>query len=272
MSRNLRAPALSRLAATVLSDGLCFADPAAPTPPTGMTTAGSSVPLPANCVRTCAPSSGMSIVEPGVYLVTDTKTYEAITQPLYDTIAYAVAGQTSLSFFQIPISGAKTLASTNMQSPGMLPSPQKFLISGVSVDLMSSVPPVQGPRADAATCQLNDYYAVMNNLLGVNGWFHLELLSKPYLNIAPLMSLPPRGHINGGMAAATNLTTGAATQTLGAFGYSDGDVFKPIPLLVESTQNFMATVNWPAAVALPSGSTTTNMRVDLHGTLYRPPQ
>lgn len=270
MIRDLRALALSSLAATIAADGRCFADPATPPMPTVMTKSGQVVPAPANCVPVCAPSKDM--LKPGSFVVNDLNAMECITQPLYDILAYPAVGQLAFSFFQVPVSGTKTRASTNMQLAGQLPAPQKFLCSGISIEFLSGLPPVAGPQADTGISNINDYYAVMSNLAGVNGWLHFEIGSKGYLDVAPLMQLPARSHINGAMAAATNLTTGAATQTLGSFGFNDGDVFKPVPLLLEAGQNFSVTVNFPALVALPSSNTHSQLACYLSGSLYRSPQ
>ena len=59
---------------------------------------------------------------------------EGIWNPLYDYQNYAAAGQTSLSFFQIPIGqSSKTRKDTNMVSAGQLPKPQEFLVTGIEV-------------------------------------------------------------------------------------------------------------------------------------------
>jgi hypothetical protein len=75
-------------------------------------------------------------------------------------------------------------------------------------------------------------------------------------------------------AAVTSATTAAAAlQTLMSNVYSEGDVFKPIPVLLEAGQNFKATVAFPAGVvALPSNDAAARIGVWLYGTLYRSPQ
>mgnify|MGYP000960570814 FL=1 len=50
---------------------------------------------------------------------------EAIRQPIYDTVTYAAAGQTNLTFFALPIGqGGKTKVDTNMTTAGSLPAPR----------------------------------------------------------------------------------------------------------------------------------------------------
>lgn len=230
---------------------------------------GSQIPAPANCVSVCAPTKDM--VRPGQYVVNDLNAMEAITQPLYDILNYPALGQLSFAFFQVPISGTKTRASTNMQLAGQLPSPQKFLVSGISVEFLSSRAPAT-LGADTVVSNINDYYAVMNNLLGVNGWLNFEIGSKSYLTVAPLMQLPARSHINGALAVTSATTAAANLQTLISVGFTDGDVFAPVPLLLEAGQNFNVTVNFPSLVALPSAVATSSLACYLSGTLYRSPQ
>ncbi len=60
--------------------------------------------------------------------------YEGIRQTLYDSAAYAAAGQTQLQFFQIPQGqSSKTIADTNMKSAGQLPQPQHFLVESIEI-------------------------------------------------------------------------------------------------------------------------------------------
>ncbi len=240
------------------------------TSPMSMNTAGGQVPVPANCVTVCPPAKDMTV--PGRFVVNDLNKMEAISQPLYDYLAYPAAGQLQFTFFQVPVGGAKTQASTNMDLGGQLPAPQKLLISGIAIDFLSGFAPIVGPQADASISNINDIYAVLNNLAGVNGFFTLKIGSKQYLQVAPLMVLPPRSHMNGVMAVTSATTAAASLQTLGSLGFADGDVFRPVPLLIEAGQNFSATINFPSLVALPSANTHSQIGVWLYGTLYRAPQ
>lgn len=226
---------------------------------------GVNVPAPANCVKVCAPSRDM--LTPGRFSVNDLDQMEAITQPLYSYQLYPAAGATNLVFFQTPASGTVTGEDTNMLAAGQLPGPQKFLIQGIGIDFLSGLA-ASTLGADTANSQFADAYAILKR-----GRCRLVIGTKEYLEIAPLMALPPRSHM-GGVAAVTSATTAAASlQTLISTGYSDGDVFMPVPLLLEATQNFRVVLDWPAgAVAVPSTNATSRIGVILYGTLYRSPQ
>lgn len=226
---------------------------------------GDVVPAPANCVAVCPPSKDM--LTPGRFAVNDLDKMEAITQPLYSYQAYPAAGAATMVFFQNPASGVTTREDTNMELAGQLPAPQKFLIQGIGVDYL---PGTSAARfgAGSANGQLNDVYAILRR-----GFLTLTIGSKNYLNVSPLMTLPPRSHINGVAAAADATTAAANLQTMVQVGYSDGDVYKPTPLLLEASQNFRVEIAWPGGVVpIPSADASARIGVVLYGTLYRSPQ
>lgn len=226
----------------------------------------SKVPVPANMARVTPPGEWM--LDPTKFAVNVPGQMEAITQPLYSYQAYPAAGSAQpLQFFQSVPVGAVTLEDTNMQLVGQLPAPQKFLIQGIAVDYL---PGTGAARfgAESANGQLNDFYAVMRR-----GVLILTIGSKQYLQYTTMFGMPPRGHVNG-VAAVTDATTAAANlQTMVQVGFSDGDVFKPIPLLIEASQNFSVAIAYPGgAVAIPSADAAARIGVILYGTLYRPAQ
>ncbi len=206
----------------------------------------------------------------GAYKVNVPGTMERINQPFYSYQLYPAAGAAQLSFFQNQTGGNTTLLDTNMTAQGQLPSPQMFLIQGISVEWypgQTSAPPVL-TRADAATGALNDMYAVFRS-----GVFSLSIGSKNYLTQSPLMSLPPRSHYNAATAVTSATTAAAALQTIVQIPFADGPVFMPVPLLLESNQNFAVNISFPAgAVAVPSGDALARIGVVLHGVLQRPAQ
>ena len=58
---------------------------------------------------------------------------EGIAEPLYDHLTYDSAVTTSLKFFQVPVSGSKTLADTNMELNGMLANGHKYSCGGLEL-------------------------------------------------------------------------------------------------------------------------------------------
>lgn len=223
------------------------------------------VPVPANCVSVCPPRKDM--LRPGAFQVNDLDKMEAITQPLYSYQAYPAAGAQQFVFFQVPVSGAVTNEDTNMVLAGQLPAPQKFLVQGIGIDYLPGIAPVRF-GAESALSQMNDFWAIMRR-----GVLTFTIGTKPYLQVAPLMELPCRAHVNGAMAAADATTAGAALQTFGSVAFSEGDVFKPAPMLLEASQNFLVQISFPGgAIAIPSSDSAARIGVQLYGTLYRAPQ
>jgi hypothetical protein len=225
-----------------------------------------TIPVPANCAAVVPPSQDM--LDPAKFAVNVAGVMEAITQPLYSYQAYPAAGSANpLTFFQSQPVGTITAEDTNMQLAGQLPAPQKFLIQGIGVDFISGNA-VAKFGAEVANGNLNDFYAVMKR-----GLLTLTIGSKNYLQMTSLLQLPPRSHINGGAAVADATTAAAALQTMIQFGFSDGDTFKPRPLLIEASQNFQVSIAYPGgAVAIPSADAAARIGVILYGTLYRPAQ
>lgn len=226
---------------------------------------GEVVPAPANCVPVCAPAKDM--LTPGRFAVNDLDKMEAITQPLYSYQAYPAAGASTMVFFQNPASGVTTREDTNMELAGQLPAPQKFLIQGIGVDYLPGTPTMRF-GAQSALNQLSDVYAILRR-----GYLSLIIGSKQYLNVSPLMILPPRSHIDGVAALSDQTTPAAAMQSVNTVGFSNGDVFKPTPLLLEASQNFRVEISWPGGVVpIPSADAAARIGVILYGTLYRSPQ
>lgn len=225
-----------------------------------------AVPIPANVSPVWAPSSDM--MDPNKFAVNVPDMMEAITQPLFSYQAYPAAGTTSpLVFFQSQPIAAITEEDTNMQLAGQLPAPQKFLVQGIGVDYL---PGTAAARfgAESALGQLPDFYAIMRR-----GLLTLKIGSKNYLQFSTMLGLPPRAHVNGVAAVADATTPAAALQTFVSVGFSDGDVFKPRPLLIEASQNFSVSISYPGgAVAIPSADAAARIGVWLYGTLYRPVQ
>lgn len=180
--------------------------------------------------------------------------WEFITNSLYDSIAYPAAGLNSAAFFQTPVGqgtgfggAAKSFSDTNMQLAGQLPAGQMFIVSSVEVLVQPTTPTVtaQMPAAfgtQAAAVLVNDSY-----ILGRGGNLNLNILSKPYLQEAPIGNLPPSSDFTLNAALSDATTAAAASQNRVAFGNYEGDnyVLAPNNLLLVSSQNFKVTLAWP---------------------------
>lgn len=196
---------------------------------------------------------------------------EVISQPLYDYQLYPAAGATQLTFFQTPVGqGTKTRQDTNMELAGQLPAPQMFLLEGIGVDYLpggTAAPPVIF-GAQAATGQANDVFAILRA-----GQARLVIGSKEYFSLSPLLAMPPRSHLGAAFGAADGGANASAVQQLRMnVAYADGDVYQPIPMLLEASQNFRVELNWAVAIATVSTDALARIGVVLYGTLYRPAQ
>lgn len=207
-----------------------------------------------------APGKYAPYLNPALRAQTDQqlRASERIVQPLYDYQTYSSGGQTSLTFFQVPVGqSSKTLADTNMTSAGALPAGQFFLITGIEAPFWS------GAEVDAATNgQLEDVNAVAKS-----GYYQLTIGTKPYGNEAPIGVFPPQFGVTANEAAAT---TASATTIVRDQARISGSPYMlhVAPLLLTSNVNFNVTLGWPTAVALPSG-VNGRIGIRLRGVLYR---
>lgn len=185
---------------------------------------------------------------------------EVIRQTLYDTQTYLAAGQTQLSFFQAPVGQAgKTLQETNMELAGSLPAGKSFLVEGIGIHLVPTAAPVV---ATATANFINDIQTFAKA-----GFLKLQISSKDYLVEAPLGVFPPKTGLSVGSAVAT---TTAATNMFVNYASMAGEIYslQPANLMIVPTTNFNITLNWPAALPLPSGA-DMKVIIKLYGVLYR---
>lgn len=218
---------------------------------------------------------------------------EAIRQPLYDTLLYPTAGQTQLRFFLNPqgaglsaspgqANNPKGFADTNMELAGQLPSPKAFLATSIeiifepgSVSTANTFTPqvVSGPAgAGVATTptigQITPAIA-QNDVQNVlqSGWLEFFLISKSYLQNARGDSFPPKSHIAYDGAVSAGGTLSVLAVACGARAVGRPFYVNP-PVLIMPNTNFSVTINWPSAVATPSGF-NGRMICRLDGFLYR---
>lgn len=211
---------------------------------------------------------------------------EVIWNPLYDYQLYPTAGQTTLTFFALPIGqgitsslGAvvgttKTIHDTNMQLAGQLPAPQGFQIESVEIRVIPGAvstantftlgQPSQGAAvaALAVTAQLNDAKTIYES-----GVLRLFIGSKDYLVYGPLGYFPPKTHFKQDGALATNSATTFEVATVN--GYEEGQpFFMEVPIALTANMNWNVTLSWPGVVATPSGF-NARIGVVLNGWLFR---
>lgn len=196
--------------------------------------------------------------------------YEVTRQTLYDFQSYPTAGATSFTFFQQPQGqNSKTLADTNMELAGALPAPKYFLVESIEVYVFPGVSPVTLGSASAlvATNFANDMYALLKA-----GWLNFFIGSKSYLNEAPIGRFPPKsGKLECAFAAGSSIYAAAAATPSVQMDYArwDGRPYFINPqIMLAPTQNFNVALNFPTAVATPSGQ-NARIGVVLDGLQYR---
>jgi len=205
-------------------------------------------------------------------------TQDEIYAPLYDSIVYPAAGAQQLTFFALPIgqgvtsapgaAGAKTENDTNLTNAGLLPLGNRFYCTGIELQFFPGVNPGTGPTADALFIGQfwNDVYAVAKA-----GWLRFRIQNRDYTLDGPLMNFPPVTRLAGVASATSTLTAGAATLDQIQYATLAGMPYNLVPVFIESNQSFVVTVNFGAAVALPS-TVAGRMFVRLRGRLIRDAQ
>lgn len=206
-----------------------------------------------------------SLAELQRYNVNRPDQIEAIRSSLYDTLAYAQAGQTQLQFFQTPKGqNGKTIADTNMTTAGSLPSPQSFLVETVELFFFPGGNPSNESAANvpAVSTFTNDVYKFYKQ----GGSLEFFIGSKAYLNEAPLLKFPPRCGL-GGFTSSSDAASTGTTSTSTGYASAGGPIYElDPPILLVPTQNFVISLNWPTAVALSAAGT---VMCQLGGVLYR---
>lgn len=187
----------------------------------------------------------------------DPRMKEGIREPLYDFLTYDSAATLQLKFFQTQVGGTKTKSDTNMPLNGQLPAGQKFVGQTLEIHVMPGSNAASYVRQDsvktatalAAPNFANDVWALLHQ-----GWLELTVGTKAYLT-APLILFPPSSGLAIQAAAAVeNTNTTVINQITADYGRMVGRTFVFSPELpIEPQTNFDVTLNWPAAVTLPSG-------------------
>lgn len=205
-----------------------------------------------------------SFEELNAYDVNVVGKYEVNRQTLYDTVAYAAAGQSSLTFFQNPIGQAgKTAQDTNMTSAGSLPSPVNFLIESIELIFI----PGTSALTEGATAGV-PYYADMQSFRD-NGSLRLTIGDKSQLLEAPLGVFPPKAGLNVNASLSNNITPAAGTKSVFVFADMVGrPYYIDVPLLLRPTQNFDVKLEWKTPLPLPS-TTAGRIICKLDGLRYR---
>lgn len=186
--------------------------------------------------------------------------WEKLSADLYDYQAYAIGGQTALNFFQAPIGqNGKTIADTNMQLAGQLPTGQKFLVTGIQVDFLAG-------NAASATGAIVASNTNDMQIVGNGGALTFSIGVKNYYQSAPLKRFPACQYITGDVALSDATTSAAARVTKIELPKFGGMPCNINPVMIPSTESFGVSLNWPAALPI---SIAGRIGIRLSGMLYR---
>ena len=214
----------------------------------------------------------------GRYSVNNVNLWEVIRQTLYDSTSYVAAGQTSLTFFQLPVGqgtgfagGTKTIGDTNMQIGGQVSAMTAFLVQDIQIIFQPTTPTVaaQMPAvfgAQALAAIVNDVYIFRRA-----GALQFNIGQKNYLTEAPLWKFPSKQNFQVEGALADVSTAGASFQSRIAFASVRGPTYRlsPVDLLLEANQAFNVNLIWDTVQAITNPA---RVFVVLDGLLYRASQ
>lgn len=211
------------------------------------------------------------------HVVTVAGKQDEIFQPQYDSATYTSGTTTQITFFSLPIgqgtttapgaSGPKTLADTNITNAGLLPAGNRFYCTGVELQLFPGVNPGRGGVADStAGYFVNDMYA-----LGKSGVLTMTIQQRNYVQEGPCQLFVPSSRLAGFSGSSTNLTTGAATYSEVSYAAWAGAMYHIVPVFIVPNQYFTVSVQWPAAITMPSGQ-NARLFCRLRGRLIRDAQ
>jgi hypothetical protein len=214
------------------------------------------------------------------------KGLEGIRQSLYDHLLYPTAGQNQFNFFALPkgqgvtsalgavVGSPKTIADTNLDVASTLPSGKAFLLTSIEVPFYAGAsaaantytPANPAIFAAVAAAALALQAADVKNFY-LAGSLQLFISSKVVLEEAPLLRFPPKTYHDLDGAITSNSATTSAIGTVGSHAAGRPYMLEP-PVYLEPNVNFNVALNYPGAVATPSGF-NARVQVILDGYLYR---
>lgn len=238
------------------------------------------------CICPMIDLSDASIADLDRYAVVNGSDLEALRQPMYDYQLYPTAGQGQLQFFQqqygagvtsalgAVVGSTKTLADTNMTMAGQLSKGLNLLLESVEVFFEP------GKTATANTYQNQAIVTVIAiptaaltagpndvDVIRQSGFLDFVVLSKNYLRHAPLGMFPGMVSLNMDAALATNSATTLGLSALSARAAGRPFFLNPL-VTIPSNMNFSFNLNWPGAVATPSGF-NGRIGINLDGVQFR---
>lgn len=194
--------------------------------------------------------------------------YEVVRQTLYDRVVYPTAGATQFLFFQNPKGvGGRTAADTNVEVAGSLPQPKWLLVESIEIHLFPGVLPSEAGDGVTASQFINDVYSVLTG----QAFLNFFIGSKTYVEEAPLIRFPPKTRLHAEAAVSTDNNAAPASLSIDYASACGRPYFIDPEVLLIPNQNFNVSLNFPAAIATPSGENAA-IEVVLDGILYRQSQ
>jgi hypothetical protein len=196
-----------------------------------------------------------SIADLTKYAVNRKDQMEVVRQGLYDFQTYTAAGTAGqILFFQVPQgqgTPAKTFADTNMTTAGTLAAPQRFLVQAIELYFYPGPNPSLATGAGAIDNFVNDVYLFYKATASAR----LFIGSKIYLEEAPPLRFPPFTKLTGFAASHDQSATAASQFQRTSYMTATGRpyIVDP-PVLLEPTQNFSMSLNYPAAQAVSANA------------------
>lgn len=165
---------------------------------------------------------------------------------LYDFQSYAQAGQSSLTFFAIPIGqSGKTKADTNLTLAGQLPKPQSFVCESLEVYFYpgNTIDTVATTATNAAG-NADDVYNFLKS-----GSLEMSLLGQVRILEAPLGRFPPSCAMRLETTSAGTFTAPNQSRTSYATGVGVRYAIEP-RMTVFAGEAFSVVMNWPSLVPM----------------------
>ncbi len=193
------------------------------------------------------------LAQQGKYSAVRPGEWEAVNEPLYDSITYAAAGTTAqYRLFSLPIGqSGKTFADTNMELAGQLSAGIRFEVRAIELMIFPGVLPSPAATTPTTTTGqsnfINDVWAIAKA-----GYLQFDILAKPYLRTGPLGNFPSTKRLDVEAALSDTTTAGATQMNRVAYASLGGQQFQITPVLLDPNMNFSVTLNFPSTTALPS--------------------
>lgn len=186
---------------------------------------------------------------------------EVVHGAFWDTLQYTSAATLVLNFFQQTVA-ATSLDVTNLLQPGVIPYPNQFLVRAVRFFIKQRPESVNAVGAPAVqTGAINNVSLLVNT-----GLLIITHGNKEYGRY-PLRDITAGAGIYGALNVS-NILVGGADVDYGQNGMPHSrEIFTLAkPMLIETSQNFLYQLSWPAALTL---TRNLNLCLALEGDLIR---